>query len=111
MAIKIQEQKVIARRKNGKRTSSFSLQGNDVKDYVNGNDGWLRIRWLWLQAGYQTRLPYRVKVEMKLILGDIAIILSVEKMNEIILEDEWKGISGMEKANLRQLHFHKYQHD
>ena len=48
---------------------------------------------------------------MKLILGDIAIILSVEKMSEIILEDEWKGISGMEKANLRQIDFHKYQHD
>ena len=48
---------------------------------------------------------------MKLILGDIAIILSVEKMNVIILEDEWKGISGMEKDNLRQIDFHKYRHD
>ena len=48
---------------------------------------------------------------MKLILGDIAIILSVEKMNVIILEDEWNGISGMEKDNLRQIDFHEYRHD
>ena len=53
-----------------------------IKDYVHGNDGWMSIRWQWLQAGYQTLLPYRVKVEIELILGDIAITISGEKMNE-----------------------------
>jgi len=48
------------------------------KDHVHGNDRWMRIRRLWLQAGYQILPPYRGKVEMELILGGIAS-----------WEDEW----------------------